>query len=396
MRYGKDQLRELLRGGESHLVQFKRNVGDRRSVRRNICAFANDGPGTGRAGVLFVGIDDDGTCADTRIDDGLLKTLALMRADGSIQPLPAMRVDEMTIDGCRVAVVQVEPSRSPPVRFEGRVWVKVGPTVQQATMEDEQRLVERRRASDLPFDRRPFAEASAEHLDDEYVERVYLSAAVPADLLAENRRPLHAQMESLGLLMDGKPTRGALLAIARHPQRWVSGAYVQCLHFSGNELTSPIKSRHEFTGKLEHVLNRVDELVDTTTTTSTDIVSANREVRRYDYPPAALKQLARNAVMHRSYETNAPVRIYWFADRVDIESPGGLYGRVTRANIEEGVTDYRNPLVAEIMYHLGFAQRFGVGIPIAREALRDNGNPPLELRASTSSVTATVRMPPDV
>lgn len=235
-----------------------------------------------------------------------------------------------------------------------------------------------------------------EDLDDEYVERVYLSAAVAADLLAENRRPLHAQMESLGLLMDGKPTRGALLAMARHPQRWVSGAYVQCLHFSGNELTSPIKSRNEFTGKLEHVLNRVDELVDTTTTTSTDIVSANREVRRYDYPPAALKQLARNAVMHRSYETNAPVRIYWFDDRVDIESPGGLYGRVTRANIEEGVTDYRNPLVAEIMYHLGFAQRFGVGIPIAKEALRDNGNPPLELRASTSNVTATVRMPPDL
>ena len=170
MRYGKDELRELLRGGESHLVQFKRNLGDRRSVRRNICAFANDGPGTGRTGVLFVGIDD-GTCAETRIDDGLLKTLALMRADGSIQPLPAMRVDEMTIDGCRVAVVQVEPSRSPPVRFEGRVWVKVGPTVQQATMEDEQRLVERRRASDLPFDRRPFAEASVEDLDDEYVER---------------------------------------------------------------------------------------------------------------------------------------------------------------------------------------------------------------------------------
>ena len=100
--------------------------------------------------------------------------------------------------------------------------------------------------------------------------------------------------------------------------------------------------------------------------------------------------------MHRSYETNAPVRIYWFDDRVDIESPGGLYGRVTRANIEEGVTDYRNPLVAEIMYHLGFAQRFGVGIPIAKEALRDNGNPPLELRASTSNVTATVRMPPDL
>lgn len=395
MHYSKDELRELLHGGESHLVEFKRSLGDRRAVRRNICAFANDGPGTGKTGVLFVGIDDDGTCAGTVIDDGLLKTLALMRSDGTIQPLPAMRVEEMKIDGCPVAVVQVEPSRSPPVRFEGRVWVKVGPTVQQATIEDEQRLVERRRVSDASFDRQPFVGASVEDLDDEYVERVYLSAAVAADVLAENRRPLLVQMESLGLLTDGKPTRGALLAMARYPQKWISGAYIQYLRFDGTGLTSPIKGRNEFTGKLEHVLNRVDELVDTTTTMSTDIVSASREVRRYDYPPAALKQLARNAVMHRSYEDNAPVRIYRFDDRVDIESPGGLYGRVTQANIEEGATAYRNPLVAEIMKHLGFAQRFGVGIPIARAALRDNGNPPLEIRASSSSVTATVRISPD-
>lgn len=95
--------------------------------------------------------------------------------------------------------------------------------------------------------------------------------------------------------------------------------------------------------------------------------------------------------MHRSYETNAPVRIYWFDDRIDIESPGSLYGRVTQDNVDKGVTDYRNPLVAEIMYHLGFAQRFGVGIPIAQTALQDNGNPPLELRSSQSGVTATVR-----
>lgn len=391
MPYSKDELRTLLRDGESPLVEFKRSLRDRRAVRRNICAFANDGPNTRRVGVIFVGVDDDGSCAGTTIDDRLLRRLAMMRSDGSIQPLPTMWVDETTIDGCRVAVVQVEPSSNPPVRFEGRVWVKVGPTVQQATVADEQRLVERRRASDRPFDRQPFADASVDHLDLQYVEEVYLPAAVAEDVLAENRRPLSHQMESLGLLVDGTPTRGALLAMARNPQTWVSGSYVQCLRFEGTGLASPIKKRNEFTGRLAHVLNRVDEFVDTATAMSVDIVSASREIRRYDYPPAALKQLARNAVMHRSYETNAPVRIYWFDDRIDIESPGSLYGRVTQDNVEKGVTDYRNPLVAEIMYHLGFAQRFGVGIPIAQTALQDNGNPPLELRSSQSGVTATVR-----
>ena len=40
-----------------------------------------------------------------------------------------------------------------------------------------------------------------------------------------------------------------------------------------------------------------------------------------------------------------------------------------------GDTDYRNPLLAEIMHHLAFAQRFGLGVPIAREALAATGNP---------------------
>jgi cellulose biosynthesis protein BcsQ len=58
--------------------------------------------------------------------------------------------------------------------------------------------------------------------------------------------------------------------------------------------------------------------------------------------------------------------MYWFADRVEILNPGGPYGIVTRENFgRPGVTDYRNPLVAESMKVLGYVQRFGAGIAIA-------------------------------
>ena len=68
-------------------------------------------------------------------------------------------------------------------------------------------------------------------------------------------------------------------------------------------------------------------------------------------------------MMHRTYEsTNAPVQVYWYSDRVEIQNPGGLYGQVTPDNFGSGTVDYRNPLVAEIMHHLGFAQRFGLGV----------------------------------
>ena len=96
--------------------------------------------------------------------------------------------------------------------------------------------------------------------------------------------------------------------------------------------------------------------------------------------------------MHRSYEgTNTPVRVYWYADRVEIASPGGLYGRMTRENFGKGDTDYRNPLLAEIMHHLGFAQRFGLGVPLARRLLTANGNPEPEFHFEPARVVVTVR-----
>lgn len=52
--------------------------------------------------------------------------------------------------------------------------------------------------------------------------------------------------------------------------------------------------------------------------------------------------------------------------------------------------DYRNPTVAAVLAQLGFVQRFGVGIEIARKRLADNGNPPLQLTADTGVVDAVI------
>ncbi len=124
-----------------------------------------------------------------------------------------------------------------------------------------------------------------------------------------------------------------------------------------------------------------------------DHESDRSERRQPDYPLVALQQLARNAVLHRSYEaTNAPVRVYWFADRVEIQSPGGPFGEVNVENFgQPGVTDYRNPLLAEAMKNLGYVQRFGIGIQLARQQLRKNGNPDLEFQVEPSAVLTVAR-----
>ena len=67
-----------------------------------------------------------------------------------------------------------------------------------------------------------------------------------------------------------------------------------------------------------------------------------------------------NAAMHRDYQSNAPIKFYWFSDRIEIHNPGGLYGGAS-ADFPIS-TGYRNPKVAEIMKNLGYVNRFGRGI----------------------------------
>jgi ATP-dependent DNA helicase RecG len=119
------------------------------------------------------------------------------------------------------------------------------------------------------------------------------------------------------------------------------------------------------------------------------------EERTPDYPFTALQQVLRNAVLHRTYESHVPVYWYWFRNRVEIHSPGGLFGRVNEQNFGDAyATDYRNPVLAEALKVLGFVQRFGHGIALARRACAENGNPPPEFEFSQSAVLCTIRSRP--
>jgi len=391
------ELESLLGDLESDRVERKESVSDNNRIKQAICAFANDLPDHQQPEVVFIGVRDNGTCANLPITDQLLLTLANMRSDGNIQPFPIMTVQKKLLDGCEVAVLEVQPAYNPPVRFNGRVWIRVGPRRATATADEERRLTEKRRVGDVSFDQQAMRGASLDDLDTDLSQRDYLPAAVSPEVLAENQRTLGQQLSSLRFLTrDGIPNAAAILTLGRDPRQWVPGAYVQFVRLDGTELTDAIRNQREISGPLPEAMRELDELLDVNISVSSDIISGATEIRRPDYPIVALQQLSRNAMLHRTYEgTNAPSRIYWFLDRIEIHSPGGPYGQVNEGNFgRPGVTDYRNPLLAEAMKTLGFVQRFGVGIQLARKELSKNGNPDVEFLVEPTAIVATVRRRP--
>jgi ATP-dependent DNA helicase RecG len=160
-----NELRQRIRNSEADNIEMTRSTRDTDKFGEAICAFANDLPSRREAGVLVLGINDDGTCANIVVDDDLLKNLAAIRSAGNIHPFPTMSVRSEVVDGCRIAIVEVEPSDNPPVRYKGRVWVRVGPTRRIATNEEERRLTEKRRWGNLPFDQHSVPGATLDDLD---------------------------------------------------------------------------------------------------------------------------------------------------------------------------------------------------------------------------------------
>jgi ATP-dependent DNA helicase RecG len=137
------ELETLLNELESERIERKASISDRSKIRRAICAFANDLPNHQQAGVIFIGVKDNGNCANLEITDKLLLTLSDMRSNGNILPFPTMSVQKRRVAGCELAIIIVEPSDTPPVRYDGRVWVRVGPSLALATPEEERRLAEK-------------------------------------------------------------------------------------------------------------------------------------------------------------------------------------------------------------------------------------------------------------
>ena len=275
--YSDAELELLMADLESDFVERKESAADGRRIRRNICAFANDLPGNGRPGVVLVGVRDDGTCASLSIDDDLLVRLSNIHGEGDILPLPSMTVQKRRLNGCEMAVVTVEPSADPPVRYRGRVWVRVGPSVREVSVEDERLLSERRRAADLSFDSRPANGIELEDLDMDFLCDHYLPAAVAAEVLDRNRRTIEQQLRSLRLVQADRPTWGTLIAFGRDPQGRLPGAYVQFLRIDGIEITDPIRNQKQLTGRLDDVVRRLDDLLDLNVSVRTEVVGARRE-----------------------------------------------------------------------------------------------------------------------
>jgi len=395
--YSVKELESFLHDLESDYIERKESFSDPDKVRQAVCAFANDLPDHRKPGVVFIGADDrDGKPSGHKITDELLRNLAAIRDDGKILPLPVLCIEKQYLNNGEMAVITVQPSDLPPVKYDGRIWIRTGPRRGLANEQEERILSEKRRSKNIPFDINPVPTAHIKDLSRVIFEQEYLPNAFASDVLEANGRTYEERLASCKMIVapDEKiPTILGLLTLGNRTRDFIPGAYIQFLRINGTELGDTIIDAQEIDGPLNQMLRATEEKLQSHNRIGINITRQAIEERDVKYPLPALMQLVYNTVLHRTYEkTNAPIRIYWFNDRIEFHSPGGPYGNVTVDNFAKpGVTDYRNPNLAEVMKVYGMVQKFGYGIVTARRELEKNGNPPLNFEVSSGGVAAIVQ-----
>jgi ATP-dependent DNA helicase RecG len=391
-----DELQKIMVDLESDYIERTISTNNVDKFAQAICAFSNDLPNHRCAGYLLIGINDDGSPSGLRVSDRLLQNLAALRSAGNIQPLPALTVQKYTLPNAvgDVAVVEVFPSDLPPVRYKGRVWIRVGPGRAIAN-ETEERILSERRTTIVAkrTDARPYVGSTLLDISLDLFYLNYLPNAVFGEIIEENQRSTKEQLASLRFYDLDKdcPSYAGLLVFGKDPKWWVEGAYIQFVRFAGPSVTSEIEGEQVLSGNLITLLRDLDVFIKLHNQRRPIPQTVLQEKILSDYPASALRELLMNAIMHRWYEdSTAPIRFYWFTDHVEIQSPGGLYGEVTPKNFPNQ-TAYRNPVLAEAMKTLGYVNKFGVGVQRAQEALAKNGNPPAEFRFEPTYVLVKLR-----
>ena len=368
-----DELTKMLTDLEADRIEKTISKTDADKFGEAICSFSNDMAAHGLPGYLLVGVNDNGSLNGTVVDEQLLQTLLSYRTDGRIVPPPAMVVSKFTYSEGDVAVVEVQPSLVPPVRYKGKVCIRIGPRKGTANEAEERILSEKRSTFARSFDTQPCYGSTLNDLSTEIFKITYLPTAIDEETLIANGREIKAQLASLKFydLVGDCPTNAGIIMFGTNPRFYMPGAYVQYVRFAGGDEVSEFEYEHRFDGDLATQMKSMDEFI------KSQIVKKVQhklgEDYEYSYPASAIQELLYNAVIHRDYQSNAPIKFYEFNDRIEIINPGGLFGDARPENFPNK-NDYRNPTLAEAAKNLGFINSFNVGVKRAIAALEKNGN----------------------
>ncbi len=234
----------------------------------------------------------------------------------------------------------------------------------------------RKQASD---DLRPVPNGSWIMIDEKRIETYLKAVKAQRRNFAENLSDEDI-LKFMGIKTDGLPTLAGLLTFSKYPQMYFPQLCITAVAVPGNVLGEigtdggRFTDNERITGAIPEMLESAVEFVRRNCRTSTIIDDKGRRVDRTEYPLRAVREAVLNALVHRDYSVhsqNTPIAIEMYHNRLEIISPGGLYGRVSIAALGKVRPDTRNAALVNMLEMLQITENRYSGIPTIRREMQE-------------------------
>ncbi len=363
--FKKKNLMLIVSEGEGQRIEFKEKLS---RLNREFVAFANAAGGS-----IFVGIDDKGKIKGNQISNKDISEIynIARNCDPSIN-IETLKYNENVFE------IIVQEGVDKPYRCKEGFFLRVGPNTQKLKRDEIRDII-------IAEGRFHFDEVLNKHFQfpqdfDRKRLNDYINLAdirfngISEDILCS----MNVAEKIKGKLYLNQ---AGVLFFAKIPQQFIKESYISCIRYQGYERFGII-DRQEIYGDLIVLIEDALKFIKRNIKVkySFDEKAQRREI--YEYPIIAVREAVTNAVMHRDYYYDAShIYIHVFADRLEIENPGGLLHGLKIEDLGNRSVR-RNRTIADLLFRAKYIERIGSGIQRMRRALELNNNPPMEITAT--------------
>lgn len=361
------KIADILQQPEGRRLELKAQLPSNAELAKSIISFANDA-----GGEFYLGIQDNprevtGLEEDSLID--LEEKISNIIHD-QCAPVILPEILFLNHEGKHIILTRIHKGSAPPYHLKNKgvkngTYIRVGSSNRQASEEIIAEL--ERQKQNISFDSelifsKPFdnvnIESFKEHFFEKTGEKITKQVLSKLDLYrAEQGKELPTI--ALILLSDD------LLRKQQFPY-----AKIECARFKGtvpgnfiDQKTIDANVSLQAEQAYQFVLRHISQ-------SSVDYTGVYRN-DRWEYPIIAIREVIRNAVIHRDYSmTGKDIKIAVFDDKIEITSPGKLMPSVDFSDMDSGQSDIRNKVLAPVFKRLGIIEQWGNGLKLIKEELQ--------------------------
>ena len=335
------ELTEKIDLGEDSTIEFKRELPRRTDMADEIAAFAN-----ARGGVILIGVDDDGTIVglDRQALDQIEETVVQICRD-SIDPVLHIITDRLRIDDKNLLKIEVPQSPFVHKSSDGYFIRQGSSKMEMSTEWLGQLLQNRSQVHRISFDEQFVPNTNKDTLKEPLYLRFITEGAT------EREQIENLLLKRRLLVKEGQEYRASVAGVlmcSDTPDDYLYNSFIQAVFYNGEEKDANYQiDAKDFKGPLDQQIVDAFKFVQ-----RYNQVSARKEIGRIEraqYSMRAVFEAIVNAVVHRDYsKTGSKIRLFMFADRLELYSPGALANTLTVDDLPYNQAT-RNELLARLL-----------------------------------------------